>query len=213
MSGYIGLSRSVRSKKAIDNFEVPISFFKKEFILKFLEEFKENYSEKYSANDLDFLEKINISKWKFVAKDIVGASSWHHTSKFYNKTNHYDLNEVAIKLIELKNDLDTIYKNHLQKDNKANANNNFKYGVIKVNIWGGTRNNAKIVGIDKKSGIIINNWLYYLCSDKVFKYKTNANKVVSLHQFNSYQDLVKKHPEYNNTEKEFNELIEKVISK
>ena len=44
MSGYIGLSRSVRSKKAIDNFQVPISFFKKEFILKFLEEFKENYS-------------------------------------------------------------------------------------------------------------------------------------------------------------------------
>src|SRR5699024_3416250 len=79
--GYVGYSRSVRSQRAIESFEMPLSFIKKAVIMDFLEEHKEEYGE----SDLTFLKKLAVTKWKFIAIELTASSSWHHTSSYFNK--------------------------------------------------------------------------------------------------------------------------------
>ena len=88
--GYIGSSRSVRSYNAIEDFEVPLSMFKKELIEQFLATYKKwNEVNDYKLDDIivindihpddiTFLKQISISEWKFIA-NTCGASSWNHT--------------------------------------------------------------------------------------------------------------------------------------
>jgi len=90
-SGYVGHARSVRSHEAIKNDELPLSQFNKDTIDCFLD-----YSK---IEGIDRLRKCPVSLWKFVAKE-VGASSWHHTGTYFNETNHYDLEEVAIEMLD-----------------------------------------------------------------------------------------------------------------
>lgn len=194
-SGYVGASRSVRSAYAIDNYEVPITMINRNLIDKFL---KENQEE--LINDLEILKPLSIAKWKYVCRTMP-ATSWHHTSKHFNKTSHYDLNEVAEEIIKRKATLEKDYKEHLKEKKKKKSD--VEYGVIKVQVWGGTRRYPKVVGYDTQAGIIVGDWLYYQGG----KYKTNANKVEWLKKYNSYSDLVKKHPEYKGTVKKFNKLI------
>jgi len=104
--GYIGRSRSVRSQKAIDSFEVPISLINRTLVEKFLDQYKDFYS----INELAILKKASVAKWKYIAKMKVSSSSWHHTSYRYNRTSHYKLTSLAEVLIRNHNVLDTEYK-------------------------------------------------------------------------------------------------------
>lgn len=53
-SGYIGYSRSVRSQKAIEDYELPLSLINKSIIESFLNE----YEEEFPKNELSFLQKL-----------------------------------------------------------------------------------------------------------------------------------------------------------
>src|SRR5690554_4486943 len=139
-SGYVGHSRSVRSYNAIEGYEVPLTMIKRDLVDEFLEDNKEEFK-----NDLEFLKSVSVAKWKYVAKTMP-ATSWHHTSKHFNKTNHYDLLEVAEEIIERKQTLDKDYKEYMEEKKKNNSD--VEYGVIKVQIWGGTRRYPKVVGYD-----------------------------------------------------------------
>ena len=204
-NGYVGTSRSVRSQQAINSYEVPLSMINRQLVDGFLHENKEQFSKE----DFDFLKATPIKKWKYIAKNRALFSSWHHTSSFFNETNHYDLNIIAEKLLATKNTLDDEYKKYLQSQKIENPA--ITYGVIKVQVWGGSKKHPKIEGYNEVAGIIVGDWLFYKENHSVLgltcKYKTNANKVEWLKRYTSYTELTKNNSAYKNTKTVFNKLI------
>lgn len=203
--GYIGYSRSKRSQEAIEGFEVPLSLINRSLINEFLEENKESFnSEEYL-----FLQKLAINKWKYIATDRTKAASWHHTSKHFNRTDHYRLMDIALNLIRFKDSLDDDYKQFKDKQ----KNNDYSYGVIKVQVWGGSKRYPKIVDYETEIGIVKGDWLYYLVGNTIKKYKLTANKTEWFEIFDTYKDLVKSFNEYKGTVKRFNQIIKLTNSK
>lgn len=206
-NGYIGSSRSVRSQEAITNYEVPMTMINKNLIKEFLF----NNKILFSVDELEFLEKVSVAKWKYVAKIRVGATSWHHVGKFFNKVDHYNLLEVAQKIIDDRDNLDDEYKKYKEKMkiNKADEKKDFSYAVIKVQVWGGSRKHPKLLGYEEVAGIVIGEWFYYLFSNgnDVGRYKINGNKVEWINEYNSYLELVNEHKNYKNKKRMFNKLI------
>ena len=219
--GYIGYSRSRRSQSAIDEGEVPLSMINKETIQLVIEELEEggicvdceNLSEA-----VEYIKKQPVKKWKFVAEH-KGADSWHHTSKYYNETDHYDLKSVAAYMIENTEETDSLYEEEkkLEKNRKKKEKiekQNYKYGVIKVEEWEKKRGYFRIAGYDEVAGIISGDWLYYKVLHEqngyIRKYSISANKVVWIKQYDSYKELVSEHKMYNKSVKVFNKIIKKL---
>ena len=204
-SGYVGAKRSVRSQEAIESFEVPISLINKALIEDFLNKSKEEFSEE----DLDYLRKSKVSKWKYIAQERITASSWHHTSSYFNRTYHYDLNAIAEEMLEIKDTLDDKYKEYQRSQKKEVADT--KYGVIKVQVWGGSRRRPRLKGYEEVAGVIVGDWLFYKnnhsTNGSLNKYKTTANKVERLKEYDSYADLTKNHKEYKNTKNVFDKIL------
>lgn len=194
--GYIRQSRSRRSQRAIDNGEVPMSMINKEIIQLVIEELEEEAVDMDCDNIPEAIEYIKmqpVKKWKFVAEH-KGADSWHHTSKYHNETDHYDLKSVAAYMIENTEEIDSLYEEekNLEKNRKKKEKiekQKYEYGVIKVEEWEKRRGHFRIAGYDEVAGIISGNWLYYKIlhekEKKLKKYKTDAGKVVKLERFDS----------------------------
>lgn len=203
--GYVGDSRSVRSQEAIESYEVPISMINKALI----DDFLFDYEDDFSSETLKFLKTLTVAKWKYIAKEKVPASSWHHTSAYYNQTHHYDLHTIAEEIIRVKDTLDEDYKTYKQEQNRPVSN--VQFAVMKVQVWGGTRKRPKLEGYEEVTGIIIGDWLYFKENhDKradTKKYKCIANKVESLKKYESYDDLIKQHKQYKSTKRIFNQII------
>lgn len=195
-SGYVGASRSVRSEQAIEDYEVPMSFINKDLINDFVSE-NEEYED---------LEKLPVYLWKFGAES-VGASSWHHTGKYFNETDHYSLYKIAsfLKYSDLKA-VKLAYKQTQadKKQAKQDAKNGFKYIVIDIKMFGGTRRHPHYLGTERKAGIRIGDWAYDLDGDR---HNVYARKTDSFTDFDSYKDLVKVHKDYKGNVKKFNKLI------
>lgn len=209
-NGYVGFSRSIRSEEAIADFEVPISLINKTFIEGFVNNCNTKYfDEIITQDDLDYLKAVSVVIWKYVAKYKVGESSWHHTSIYFNKTNHYNLYTIGDFLLKNKDTIDEEYKAYQESQKKEGTD--VKYGVIKVQVWGGSRKRPKLEGYEEVAGIVIGDWLFYKnnhsVNGSISKYKTTANKVEWLKEYDSYADLTKNHKEYKNTKKVFNKLI------
>lgn len=94
--GYVDYSRSVNSAKSIANFEVPLSHFKRALIDNYLNHRAE--LDGFCTEDIKQLKTYSVKAWKLAAKEVT-PSSWHHTSKHYNKTDHYRLEEAAQDLL------------------------------------------------------------------------------------------------------------------
>ena len=87
MAGYLAdYSMSVNASLAYDSGEKPYSKWNKQSILEMVDEL---YPEKY---DLLKNVKLEILKEKLLYK-----SSWHHTSKFYNCTDFYSVDEDILE--------------------------------------------------------------------------------------------------------------------
>jgi DNA/RNA endonuclease G (NUC1) len=93
-SGYQKYSRSFRSVQEIEHYELPLSQINKSVIESYLDDNADLF-------DIKKLIVVPVNTWKFVAKTFVEASSWHHTSSKLNKTDHYDLYEVASTIEKL----------------------------------------------------------------------------------------------------------------
>lgn len=204
-SGYVGAKRSVRSQKAVDSYEVPIAMITRDLIDDFLIDEEDIFTEAEYA----YLKKLSVAKWKYIAKERVSAASWHHTSSYFNKTDHYDLSAVAEKILDIKDTLDADYKEY--RDSKKKEVSSVKYGVIKVQVWGGSRKRPKLEGYEEVAGIVVGEWLFYKnnhsVNGSVGKFKITANKVEWLKEYDSYSDLTKNHNDYKNSKKVFNKLI------
>jgi len=204
--GYIGFSRSVRSEESLYNFEVPLSLLNKDLIGRFILE----YDHDFRCKQLMILQQTPIVIWKYVAKHKINPASWHHTSSYFNKTDHYSLAEIAQVIIDETDTLGSEYAAycHARKQQKS-----FKYSVIRVAVWGGSRNYPRITGYTQESGIVVDDWLYYTGEtnqDATHRYKTTANRVDWLKTFDTYTQLTKSFPEYKNTKKMFTFLISKL---
>lgn len=191
--GYIGSKRSENSLNAIEDFEIPLSMLNKSKI----EEFKDSL-EDYGVDDIDIkVFSLNVSIWKYAA-GIVGASSWHHTGKFYNQTNHYSLYKIANYLTENIEDIKDFYSVFLKKQNEDNLKENEKIevGYIEYAIWGGTCSHPKIVGYDSTLGYVDRkgktDWLVSIDGKKHDIY---SNKVKTLIVSDDLKEFKKKVPE------------------
>ena len=196
--GYIGNSRSVRSQEAINNYEVPISMINKSLV----QEYLEDNPDEFSPLQIEKLRTYSIAKWRYVAKIRVFPSSWHHTSKMYNKTDHYCLETIAKYMLDHPD-----FVVSFQYYNETPENPIAKYGVIKVQMWGGSRKYPKLEGYSEVAGIVIGDWLYYVSGNGISRLKTDANKVESFYCYDSYAELVKHHKDYKGTVKTFNALL------
>ncbi len=211
MGGYYKYERSSRSQRSINYHIVPESMVDRGRIDEFLDDMRLLFSKE----DMDYLKTVSVAKWKYVLKVRVGAYSWHHTSSWYNKTDHYNLSDVAECLLDEKDTLDKKYKEYIAaKKKKAKE---YKFGIINVAIWvGETRKKRRFKGYDEVAGIILGEFLYYkkghTIAGSIGKYKINANKVKWIKTFDSYEELIKCDSKYSKTKKVFNKLIsEKAI--
>lgn len=95
MAGYRGYSMSNNAIEAYSNGEKPLSKWRKCDIIEAIQ----NYVKEDYKFDIGLLNKISAENLK---SEFLLMSSWHHTSKMYNKTCFYSLNEASID--ELTND-------------------------------------------------------------------------------------------------------------
>lgn len=90
-TGYVGCSISKRAIEAYDNGEMPKSKWTKKAILS-------GIAEVLWYNDIE-AEKISLFE-KMKKDDLfnmfVSWSSWHHTGKFANKTDFYEVSEFDV---------------------------------------------------------------------------------------------------------------------
>lgn len=204
-NGYVGASRSERSQAAIENYEMPISMMSKSIIDTFLSLTRDDFDPIH----YDLLKSTPVSKWRFVAKTKMQRSSWHHTSSRFNKTDHFSLHAIAEKILEVSDTLEDEYRAHL--NHAKTSAPAVKYGVICVQVWGGSKAHPKVIGHEQAAGIIQGEWLYYktnhLANGATQKYKTTANKVDWITVYPTYRELTQNHPEYKKTKAVFNALI------
>lgn len=143
-NGYIGNSRSVNAQEAMENFEVPISYFKNETRHAFLKQAG------YSLSETKKLGQIPLKLWKFASTQL-GSSSWHHTSYMFNKTYYYDLNAIADYL--LKTPLESIKEDFKRSQNKQ------EFGIIEHEKWAGSRSHPVMTGYEIDYGTIKGKYL------------------------------------------------------
>lgn len=191
-NGYVGSKRSVNSQYAIDNYELPLSKYTKENWLSFINEY---------YKDDNLLKSFSMDIIKFVAKEEIQASSWHHTSSFYNKTNHYDMNLVAEYIIKNHDSIKEEYKKYLEEKSKKNMN--YSLVVFEYQVWGGSRKHPKLVEEKKNIGILVGAWIYDLNNKK---HKASANKINYIEKYDSFSNLTKKNSEFKGKIKQVNAL-------
>lgn len=212
-SGYDGFSRSKNSSEAIANYEVPKSMITKSMIEDFI---ADNYDE--NTKEYKKLMSIPACLWKFGAQ----PTSWHHVGKYFKEVDHYSLHTIAANLLE--QDIEQLKKEYKaykeqEKEDKKTTEKNYKYGVVRSQVWGGTRNHPKIIDRVYIIGIIFDNWIYYYEDNKYDTYKKlkkaniYANKIEMLKQYETYSELVKQFPEYKNNKKLFNTIVKNKLKK
>lgn len=175
--GYIRQSRSVNSMNAIEDYEVPMSMISKSLI----DDLKtEEDVSSYDIDDKVFDLPVNI--WKFGA-DKTGASSWHHTGKYFNCTLHYNLYEVAEYLTTEYNGIRRQFKAYRDslKQDKEESLKSLKLGYIAYAVWGGSRRHPRIVDHESTYGYIDDSGKKdWLINQRGERFDIHANKVEEL---------------------------------
>lgn len=204
-NGYVGSSRSVRSMEAIENFEIPLSMFNRDIIDEFIDENEE----------FENLKNLTVALWKYAAQ-ANGRSSWHHTGKYFQETNHYDLYSTA-EYIEYEGieSLKERYNRYLknQKDEKNEILKNISLGVVEAQVWGGTRKHPRLLRTEKVMGVVKGDWLYAVSDSEQSKYKVYANKIEKYENFEIdeyYTKLIKEYPQFKAMKRAINKKIKAV---
>ena len=115
MAGYCGYSKSNNAIEAEENGRFPASILAK---------------------------KIGVKSGAI--KEILSPSEWHHTSKMYNKTNYYDMEEALERIDELKS---------WREPKKENIV--YKNCSVEFLEWGGSRKHPRAT-VRKYDGLEVN---------------------------------------------------------
>lgn len=130
--GYVGQSMSERAVQAYENGEKPFSKWSKENIL-------EAISAVYGKHIEGIEEKAEKVSLADLRQEFLRWSSWHHTGKYYNKTEFYEFDD-DISLAEVKNFIENYKKTPKQKNEHTVTE---KFALVKYNYWTGTRKHPK----------------------------------------------------------------------
>lgn len=154
-SGYVGCSRSKRSQKALENYEIPLSLLTRDKVVEFLRQ------SDYTSEETQILINTPLTRWKFAATSFVSPSSWHHTGTHFRRTNHYSIESIAEFILANSEKLKRAYEIQ-KKTDKVQSCKSVPTVVLYFNIWGGTRKHPKIVATEKRVGYEKNGILYYV---------------------------------------------------
>lgn len=201
--GYIGTKRSERSQDAIEDYEVPLNHFNKDLIQAFIDE-----NEAY-----DTLKTKKVRLWKFVAAR-AGATSWHHTGTYYNKTDHYSLEKVADELLQNGDEWEEQFKAYVKEEQETATSEPVFLSVIKVQIWGGSMKRPKLVGHELVMGVKKEGWLHAVSKATQPKYKLSANKVEMQKHYSleGYSALTKDFPEFKAQKRAINKKMKEMYN-
>lgn len=89
-SGYIGHSMSRRAAEAYEDGEMPKSKWTKKAMVAAIQSYCDEFDMSFDPDVLKGMRKDEVFEQFFY------KSSWHHTSKFFNETDFYKLDEDAI---------------------------------------------------------------------------------------------------------------------
>lgn len=125
-SGYVGQSMSRRAAAAYDNGEKPLSKWTKSEILSRLSEKAAENGETLPAGYIENLKKVSLENLRiFFLKE----TSWHHTGKFFNETNFYDVIDEFSELPDVKR-LIEITKDEEEEKRKEKEAKKDKYCIV-----------------------------------------------------------------------------------
>ena len=148
MSGYHNYSMSNNAVLAYENGEKPLSKWTKAAIIESLAE------QEAPANFIEAVKKQPAAAVKTV---LLYCSSWHHTSKEYNRTNFYSVEYIDaenaaeyLRLIEAK-------AIEAKTDVKTKAEEKPIRALVSYVVWEGTRRHPKAREVEAE-GTIIGNW-------------------------------------------------------
>jgi hypothetical protein len=207
-SGYHGMSRSVRSHEAIQEFEMPLSLINRQAVDNYIKKSRTLFTEA----EIEMLREAPVSVWRYVAKTTT-PTSWHHTGSKFAETNHYSLDLVADAIID--RGLASIRR--WMRDDKESKERikqremeGMKFGIVTTNIWEG-RKHPRITGTETSAGVIVGTWLYtrpyFKENGTRSKIDVSGRNVKKLEVFDSYTDLTKAHPNFKGTKKTFNDIM------
>lgn len=89
-SGYIGHSMSRRAAEAYEDGEMPKSKWTKKAMVAAIQSYCDEFDMSFDPDVLKGMRKDEVFERFF------HESSWHHTSKFFNETDFYKLDEDAV---------------------------------------------------------------------------------------------------------------------
>lgn len=89
-SGYIGHSMSRRAAEAYEDGEMPKSKWTKKAMVAAIQSYCDEFDMSFDPDVLKGMHKDEVFERFF------HESSWHHTSKFFNETDFYKLDEDAV---------------------------------------------------------------------------------------------------------------------
>ena len=145
MSGYNGYSMSNNAVMAYDNDLKPLSKWTKDDILEAIED--------------DEIRKLAENYSLKVLKDVfLYYKEWHHTSKYYNKTEFYGLRTIDVEKDDVKKLLDR-RKEYFASLPKKKKDDSKKLVYISYHEWQGTRRHPKKVYFEDYA-IIYHNQAY-----------------------------------------------------
>ena len=128
-AGYHGYSMSNNAVAAYEDGEMPLSKWTKTAILSELAELD------YSQEIQDIAKKLTVAQLKDI---FLFKSSWHHTSKMYNKTDFYSVSpDITMDMI---ND---VIANSPAKPNVKEPQ--YTYAYVEWGEWEGSRSRPKLV--------------------------------------------------------------------
>lgn len=145
--GYIGQKMSERAMEAYENGEMPLSKWTKSVILENIETEKKGESEKLKKYSAETLRDYFLI-----------LSSWHHTAKYFNRTNFYEFYMPERISYEKLDELEK--QNKDEKKRKKNRENEMTIALVKYGEWEGTRRHPKLAEY-KELAIIKGNVAYF----------------------------------------------------
>lgn len=141
MSGYCGCSMSNNAVSAYRCGEKPLSKWLKTDLIDSIEDVLENKA------DISKFKKLTVKQLK---EYFLYESSWHHTSKMYNETSFYSIDE---------DNIDRFLAGELVITNeKVEAPTQKEMIEIQYPVWGGTKKHPKIVDYETMIGEVKGDW-------------------------------------------------------
>lgn len=159
-AGYSGYSMSNNAVAAYEDGEMPLSKWTKSAILSELAELD------YSQEIQDVAKKLTVAQLKDI---FLFKSSWHHTSKMYNRTDFYSVNpDVSMDMIN--NYIET----HTNQPKQAKQDPGVEYCYVSYGEWEGSKRRPKLVEYENYA-IIKGPWAYVWDDGLVKKKKPSGS--------------------------------------